>query len=377
MRSTRFIVGLIAAAILTKLCVFLYIIGQAPQTVVCIDSHGYLRDAQAWMNFFHAPSAGLRHSFYRTPGYTFFLAVFHGLAGIPLAGIVLLQLALNILSAIIVYKMLAGLGPWTGLLGAAIVLLDLPTTVYSTMILTESLHLFFITLFLFSFIKYMDNRKLKWLAVAGLFLGTSIYVRPAGYYLGFAVAGFIVYLWGMGKARTGIRHALLFLFIIYAFLAVWEYHNMKTPPYREFALCNIDNATVKLHGLFGSYGREKNPHLKQLPPAAYYVVSTLRHFFSLMTTPGDMKYLGSKAWRLFGAVFGYLLVIVWWIGLAAGIFKDKKDDVYKFLALVILYFVCVTIVAIGWGVGARFRVPMVTALAILSARGWRTLIFRA
>lgn len=363
---------MIAAAVLIKLLLFLYVTWWVPQAIFSYDSFSYIRDAQGWMDFFHTPSAGLRHSFYRTPGYPFFLAIFYGGGGVSFWGVVFLQIALNILTAVVVYKAVIGLGRCLGLLSAAIVLLDLPTTIYSTMILTESLHLFVISLFLFTFIKYLDGRRMKWLVIASLFLGASVYIRPVGYYLGFAVAGFIVFFGQRKKIYISLVHAILSLLLVYGFLGIWEYQNLKA--FGEFSLCNIDHVTVQMHGLLLSYARENNPQLKQLPPVVYYVSTIVRNFFSLMATPGSMRHYGSWALRIFGVSFGYLLVIFWWTGLIAGIFKDKKDVVYMFLMMVVLYFVCVTIVSVGWGATARFRVPMVSSLAILSARGWFMLL---
>lgn len=372
LRFQKFIVGMIAAAVVFKLFLYFYIISQAPHSIFRIDSDSYLADAQGWVNFFLRPSAGLAHSLFRTPGYPLFLATLHGLLAIPLMGIVGLQIVLNILTAGVVYKTMTAYEKRIGLLAVAIVLLDLPATIYSSMILTESLHLFVMSLFLFSFIKYLDHRGLKWLVAASLLLAISIYIRPVGYYLGFALAGFIVVFGGAKMLRAGIVHALLSLFLIYGLLGIWEYLNLKA--FGKFTLCSIDQATVQTHSLIGAYARETKERLKQLPPAVYYVCATLQHFLSLMTTPGSMRYFGCRPLAIFATVWGYLLVIFWWAGLLVGLIKDRKDVVYIFLMMVVLYFISVTIVSTGWGVTARFRVPMLGALAMLSARGWFRLI---
>ncbi len=371
MKIEKYIVWLIAAAVSIKLVLFLYIAGVNPASIMEADSSGYLRDAAAWMQYFHTPSEGLQHSLYRTPGYTFFLAIFHLWLNLPLLSIILLQFILNIFTAIVVFKTIPSIDRRIALLSAAIVLLDLPMTIFSSMIMTESLHVFVLSLFIFSFVKYINNRQLGWLAGAAVFLMVSVYIRPVGYFLGFAMGAFVLYLWGK-NILVGVAHALVALVLVYGFLGIWQYHNLKT--FNDFTFTNIDHATLDQNGIIGRYSREIDPSLKAMPPVLYYVYSVGRNIINLMTTPGDMKYLHSGAWRIFGAAFGYLFVIFWWIGLIVAVRRFRGDIVEQFLLLVLVYFISVAIVSTGWHVTPRFRVPMVPMIAILSARGWMVLL---
>jgi hypothetical protein len=248
-------------------------------------------------------------------------------------------------------------------------------TVYSTMILTESLHVFVLSVFLYAFLKYINNRRLDWLIGAVVLLGVSVYIRPVGYFLGVAIAGFVLYLWGMKKILIGMAHAMVVLVLVYGFLGIWQYHNLKTHrEYSQFTFSIIDHATIDMNGIVGRYARETDPRFRSMPPALYYVETVGCNFLSLMTTPGSMKDFKSKGWSVFGSIFGYLFVIFWWIGLIAGVRQCSREATGQFLFLVLLYFISISLVSTGWHVTPRFRIPMVPAIAILTARGWMALI---
>lgn len=375
-RIEKYIFWLIVAALAFKLVLFLYIVFVDPASIMQVDSSGYLSDAKAWMQYFGVPSEGLRHSIYRTPGYSLFLAIFHFGLNLPLLGIIFLQIVLNVLTAFVVFKTVSSADRQTGLLSAAIVLLDLPMTIFSTMILTESLHVFVLSLFLYAFVKYIDNRRLCWLASAAVLLGGAVYIRPVGYFLGFALAAFVLYLWGTKKILTGIIHAMFVLMLVYGFLGIWEYHNLKVHrEYGEFTMSTISRSTIRLDGIIGRYARETDPRLRAMPPVLYYVHSVGRNFLNLMTDPGNMKCYHSKALRNFGAVFGYAFVIFWWTGLIFGMRQCRFDVIRQFFFMVLLYFIAISLVSTGWHVTPRFRIPMVPAIAVLCAQGWMALLY--
>jgi len=217
---------------------------------------------------------------------------------LPLLSIIFIQIILNILTAIVVFKSVPWADRETGLLSAAIVLLDLPMTIYSTVILTESLHVLFLSFFLYAFVKYINNRRLGWLVGAAVFLAISVYIRPVGCFLGLAMAGFVLYLWGIKKALTGIGHALVVFVLVYSFMGIWQYHNLKVNG--EFTFSNIDCATIRPNGIIGRYARETDPYLRAMPPVLYYVHSVGRNFLNLMTAPGNMKLFHSKGLKIFG-----------------------------------------------------------------------------
>ena len=61
------------------------------------------------------------------------------------------------------------------------------------------------------------------------------------------------------------------------------------------------------------------------------------------------------------------------IGFLAGLTKIRGDMLLQFLVLVVGYFIVASVVGSGLDVSARFRVPMMPFVAILSSYGWMTL----
>ncbi len=102
MKTGKYLYWLIGAALAIKLILFLYISFICSSSILENDSFGYLNDAKAWVHYLSFPSEGFRHSLYRTPGYSLFLAVFLLEFNLPYLGIILLQYVLIVLTAFVV-----------------------------------------------------------------------------------------------------------------------------------------------------------------------------------------------------------------------------------------------------------------------------------
>ena len=302
----------------------------------------------------------------------FFLAVFHRWLKIPLAGIVFIQILLTLAAAFLTYKTAIRIDPRLGFLSALIVLYDPPVTIFSLIILTEAVFLFLMALFMYVFVRYLENSQKRTLVMCALVLVASVYVRPASYYLGIVPVFFVI--WQATRRREWkkmVVHASLFAVIVSGITGLWHYRNYSLFGQNTFS--SINNATVGMHGLYKSYSRrvEKGEIPGTENPVIYYSRLTTRSFLSLMTRPGSLKYFGpSKILKYSGKLFAYPWMIFWMIGFFVGLVRFKKDRRFLFLMVVILYFIGVTIVSITTQAYSRFRVPMVPFLAIVAAYGW-------
>jgi len=163
-------------------------------------------------------------------------------------------------------------------------------------------------------------------------------------------------------------HACIFVITVYSLLFLWQWRNNEH--FQKFQFSNIDNATVNSQGLYKSYERNEDPYSKGLPPTLYYLNVASRNLMSLMTRPVSFKYFGSDNLKKIGKIFSYPWIAFWLIGLILGVSKAGGNISYQFLLIVILYFIAATIVGTMWGSGARFRVPMMPFIAIISSCGW-------
>jgi len=105
--NRKFIV-LIAIAILLKIALFLYVACSARQGIFAPDSKEYLGSGIILVTegkFATENAKGIyTYQFYRTPGYPLFLGILRVFLGMPLIGIVFVQMALTVIAAVFTYK---------------------------------------------------------------------------------------------------------------------------------------------------------------------------------------------------------------------------------------------------------------------------------
>lgn len=89
-----------------------------------------------------------------------------------------------------------------------------------------------------------------------------------------------------------------------------------------------------------------------------------------MTRPVSLKYYGYKILTAMGKVYEYPWIAFWFTGWLVGLAKINDDRRLHALVWAAFYFIIVTVVASFWGTCARFRVPIMPFIAILSAYGW-------
>ncbi|MFA5095961.1 MAG: glycosyltransferase family 39 protein [Candidatus Omnitrophota bacterium] len=389
--SHKRIAVIIGIALLIKLFLFVFLITQAPESRFQNDSRDYLETAQALssrMAFARIDNRGtLNYEFYRTPGYPAFLAILQGPLRFPLNAVILVQVLLTLLAGWIVYRAACLIDRRIAFLSAAIVIYDPPVSIYSLQVLAETLFFVLIAVFMFSFIKYLRDRRGWQAALSALALAAATYVRPTSYYLGIAAALFIIYAnlrqitlkrgWqgALKKTGAGIAHALIFLLVVYSLLGLWQERNYKRCGIKSF--CNVAMDGYRYFGLYKSYSRNKDKEAKGMPPALYYANVTARSFLSLMTRPGPFKYFKSRIVSAAGNAFAYPWMVFWVIGFISGIAACRGNIYYQFLLFLAAYFIAASVGGVSLLVSERFRVPMVPFIAIISSYGWLNLINRA
>jgi 4-amino-4-deoxy-L-arabinose transferase-like glycosyltransferase len=262
--------------------------------------------------------------------------------------------------------------PKLGTAALIIMLFDPAVTVFSMMLLTESLYLLLISAFLYFSIAYLKDNSLKNLLAAVIMITTATYVRPISLFLALPLAALVFIFNARKNLKPALGHALLILVIFYGSTFPWQWRNHHR--FGQWKFSNIANATVHGEGLIGSYARNEDPYSQGLSPIMYYINVPARNVMSLMTRPASFKYFGSDALKKAGKVFSYPWIAFWLAGLLAGLFKFRKDANYVFLTVLIGYFTAATVVGAMWGAGPRFRVPLMPFIAILAAGGWNFLL---
>jgi len=366
--NRRLFVIILIIAILFKLSLFIFGAMRIPNSVFAPDTETYLTTAKAIYTDGVFGVKDIDNSFkyevFRTPGYPVFLAFFHNSMKIPFNGIILLQALLTVLAGLITYKIAIEIDYRIGILSMAIVLLDPPTAVYSLMLLTESLFLFLSVLFIYIFIRYLKNGRLRLIALSALILAIATYVRPINYFLGLGVAVFIIYANIPHNFQKTIIHLIVFLSIIYSSLGIWQIRNYQRAKTNLFATVIQNNPAG--FGLANVVEKSDNYFTQGLN----YLKDAGQSFVNLMTLPGSLKYYKSKFFGILGKIVFYPWMVFWLIGFLVGCAKIKRNIYYQFLLYFILYFAAVTVIGIPLVAGERFRIPMVCPIAVISAYGW-------
>ena len=375
----KLVIFTVLLALLIKLALFAYTSFLCPEGKIELDSRAYLKTAGflADHGTFGWISDGniLIFETFRTPGYPLFLALFHHLWHVPLAGIIFLQILLTAGAAYLTCRAAAFIHPRLGLLSGLLILLDPPTTILSLMLLTESLFLFLLTAFLYCMGTYLKNPGLRRLILSALLLVMCTYVRPVTFYLGVFVAFFVAASGFRSEWKRAVTHALIFALLVYGLLGIWQWRNYRRTGTLSFSTIVMATLHPEMGtGLVPSYEQfvaEKNPSPGE--KIRFVVSGTTDSVLSLMTDPGTLKYFKSQPLTIAGKVVGYPFMIFWMTGFLAGIPAGRNNKFFAFYLFLIGYFVAVTVGGTFLGACARFRIPMMPLIAVFAAQGWLTI----
>jgi len=372
----RLFFSIVLIALMIKLSLFAFAAVHAPQGKILPDSPTYLRLAEtlyARGAFAEQNEGGvLVFETFRTPGYPAFLAIFHGLLKIPLNGIILIQIAMTLLAAFITYKTALMIEPKIAFLSAAIIFFDPPITIFSLTILTESLFLLLISLFMLFFALYLKGKRTGHLVLSALFLALAAYVRPVAYYMGFVLPSFILYADKREKLWKSLKHAFIFIVVVYSIIGLWQVRNYIRR--HDIAFCASDGYNLSNVGLFKSYVRNTDPYTKGMTPPPYYINVSFRSLLSVMTKPGHFKYFQSEPLRIGGYIFSYPFMVFWLSGFIIGVIRMRRNIYIQFMSFAALYFIVASIGAQMWVMGDKLRVSTMPFIAIISAYGWSELL---
>jgi hypothetical protein len=193
----------------------------------------------------------------RTPGYPFFLAI-TSLAGLPVAAVI------NVMISVFMIVLVWRLG-WTVFkdnriaLGAAWLAAIEPGIVsFSYALLSDTLFLALLLLSIELLASFLRVHHLRVLAAAGLWIAAATFVRPATYYLPFALTlGLIAVLARVPGLRWN-AHAVMLLSVL-PWLAAWQMRKRVETGYNGFSCAGETN-------LYPLAAANVSAHLEKRPP---------------------------------------------------------------------------------------------------------------
>ena len=360
------------------------------------------------------------HNF--TPGYPMFIAMFQamGLGGMML---MIAQIMLACWTAVMTFKLtrLFDLGVKTGIVAAILIAIDLPSMVFGSMIMAETLFTALLMTGLWLFIDYL-KMPAKWpMAMgAGMFLGMAVLVRPVGLFL--LVVLLMVALWELRRIKFWRLGAIMLMMGFAMPVGPWMMRNHTTlgSPvvstvgnsnlywYRASAVVaerdGLSRAEVydqfneqdqllraKYKGDPVTYSRMlRNEGIRELKSAPgitlkLHALGAARLLLAPTRAPIQKQLVGSvpnqvaeNPWD-FGALGGLTTALVGWqlivlpliwiffLWGAVRLWRERTRLPVVFVMAVILYFV---MVSSGPETDARFRIPFFPLIAMFAAYGW-------
>ena len=426
------VIAIFCLALLLRLIFFGTIAIKNPPGFFEVDSHGYWKIADNLLKsqtFSLSETAPLHADHSRTPLYPLFLAGIRAL-GLKATGIILIQIMFSAITCIVVIMLAERLtsNPFIGYVSGLLCALDIPSISLANLLLTETLFTLLLTLSLYFLVLYrIEGRKGNLIASAAL-MGSATLCRPIAVYLPFLLPFLLI---GTGWRKI-ITSTLIYLIISFLVICPWllrnkivfghpilstiAYNNLLD--YRAAGIYSIKNKISleeareelqqKLDHEFTA-DRVANPIEYKKKAAGLALEVIIGHPFiylkNHLISVGNMlfKPLRSNIDIQFGlakkgsaltswgkqektsllvrirqqtslvtiilVIIQLVLLIIMWLSFSYGLLIclfSKEYKVFGFLTLMLFYF---ALTSGGPEAYARFRVPLLTFLAIGSGYG--------
>ncbi|MCW3072735.1 MAG: hypothetical protein JWO44_2625 [Bacteroidetes bacterium] len=418
-------------AFIIRLTLLITVFVKNPDGIYVYDSYGYWNLGYNMFHegtFSQSENAPLDPDYYRTPVYPLFIA-FAEMIGPEGFSIIILQIILSVLTCYIVYRLAEQItgNRFISNTAALIVALDLPSVAMTTIVLTETLFTFLMILSFYFFTRFLKNDQRKDILYAAVFSGLLILCRPIAFCIPLLFIAFILYK-NIRSIKIFLRNTLLYGGIVLLVLSPWLARNKITFGHffvsviREHNLLNYQAAAVYAE----RYGRSlpgsqsilrwktfrefkgnayKQPYeyaafiekealsvisdspiifmKQQVIQVGYFFLKPTCAYFEIQfghwgkgynTIPKTYKVFESFFKRtstvtIMLVLFQLLLMTLVYSACITGIIYMRKEKLLMICSLLILTILCFAVMNLPPVTEARFRVPVVPLIAIISACG--------
>lgn len=212
--------------------VFVVYVRGEPLALEARDTASYRRPARSLIESWRFATEG-EPEILRTPGYPCLL-VPGLLIEHPRGTAIVLQIALGCATVALVWRL--ALIAWgdaaAATLASLLIALDPPSVVHAGKLLSETAFTALLAAFMVCWVSHLRCPSPARLLSAAICLAASIYVRPIAYYLPVVIAGLMPFVpsWPHTRRRD-LRHAAVFLIVVYCLLAPWQIRNKLEADY--------------------------------------------------------------------------------------------------------------------------------------------------
>ncbi|MBD3286388.1 hypothetical protein GF359_07525 [candidate division WOR-3 bacterium] len=182
----RNLLFLLSAALLARVLISIPAFADISRTSSCYDAVAYNLLAENMLEG-KGFSASLEEPYEPnstiTPGYPAFVAGIYALTGHSKLAVILIQIVLNLVALVLLYRFLNGrFGQKVSLWAGILFIFDLNTAFYCTQLTTETLFTFLFVVFLFFTLRTFEERSFRLAAASGAILGAATLIRPISLY---------------------------------------------------------------------------------------------------------------------------------------------------------------------------------------------------
>lgn len=265
----------------------------------------------------------------RTPGYIAFIVSILFFTH-SYWGVVLIQILIGATTPLLARRVTqrvtnsARIGTWVG----AILVVEPYFVLFSTLLYTETLFIFFFLTGIIYLLKYFETHVVRYITLSALLLGIATLIKTTTEYIPFIVAPLIV--WALWKhKRKAFIHAILFALIFTATLMPWLYRNWAVydtigmssqPPYNLYVYLAPSVVSLESGQPFNdvfansSTPAEKSGDVITLTNGGQY---TKKAWATILTHPKGLIYSGFTTLISFFTADG-MLTVLQHLGIATG-----------------------------------------------------------
>ncbi len=367
----------------------------------------------------------------RTPLYPFLLSLLMRFSSNAILYMSILQAFISSVIALLIWRIgIIFVSNRAALAIALITVFEPLSAIFNVLILPETFLLLFLLLFIYFFLRYMQQGSYGYLATSAFALVLAILTKPVATYLFFLPLA--VLLW-----RKTFWHFVFFALLILALLLPWmiyneiAFGNFGVSSHGDANVCGylLTSVFSTEHGTDPS-NMDQNLFPESFKDARRRCTSTVAGLkiavlkypqsFAKVVALSSLSYLtndgysvlfqklpedsikahhnyltpavfADREWPtkiilaarelgkknlvivLLGKIFWFFVALLAVVGALYLIHDQKKRLLTLFLVFIILYFICVSVLSTGYGVGARLRYPIEPILLIFAFSGVKKL----
>lgn len=191
----------------------------------------------------------------RTPGYPLFIAISYSLFGANPLIVLLIQIVLDSLVVIIIYKIAnLFLSHSISIIAALLYSLEPHAAIFSLSMYSDTIFVFTMTLFSYFFIKFSVSRKVSYLILSSFTLGVANLIKPSGMFIPLIVI-IIIFLIYKKTPKNFIVKSLTFIIVFSLTITPWilrnyiHFNKIFLSTAGEYNLLVLNIAPVKMNKL--------------------------------------------------------------------------------------------------------------------------------